>query len=244
MRKLLWILYQPYKWLIFMPILGISGMIFAIVAIVLAIAGNPKAGSLIAGIGWGRMSAFFTPMTVSVSGLENIDRKQSYVVIANHQSHFDIFIISGWLNMDLKWVMKKELRKVPFIGYACKKVGYILIDRSDRKNAIKEINAAKKRIVNGTSVMFFPEGTRSMDGNISPFKKGAFVIALQLGLPILPVTINGTRKILPRGSMDLWPGHVDTIVHPPIDTSNYSENNLSELIQHSRNVILESFKTD
>lgn len=243
MRKLLWILYQPYKWLIFTPLLGLSGMIFAIIAIVLAITVSPKAGSLVGGIGWSRFSSFFTPMTVSVFGLENIDRKQSYVVISNHQSHYDIFVMYGWLKMDLKWVMKKELRKIPFIGYACEKVGHIIIDRSDRKKAIQELNAAKKNIVNGTSVMFFPEGTRSKDGSIAPFKKGAFVLALQLGLPILPVTINGTRKILASGTMNLMPGHAEAIVHPPIDTTGYTENNLNELIEHSRGIISASFKS-
>lgn len=244
MRKLLWLLYQPYKWLFFIPLLCVSGMIFLSIAAILAITGSPNAGSMFAGIGWSRLIGFFTPMPVSVSGLENIDRKQSYVVVSNHQSHFDVFIISGWLHMDLKWVMKKELRKMPFLGYATEKVGYIIIDRSDRNNAIKQLNAAKNKIKDGTSVMFFPEGTRSKDGNIGEFKKGAFLFALQLGLPILPVTINGTRKILPRGGLNLMPGRAGVIVHAPIDTSKYSENNYNELIEHSRNIIIESFKTD
>ena len=241
-KNIFWYLYQPYKYLIFMPLLGLSGMIFAIIAIFLAIFISPGLGNLVGGVSWSRFSSFFTPMTVSVRGKENIDRKQSYIVVSNHQSHYDIFVMYGWLRMDMKWVMKKELRKVPFIGYACEKVGHIIIDRSDKAKAIEELEKAKKRIVNGISVMFFPEGTRSKDGNIARFKKGAFNMALQLELPILPVTINGTRRILPSGSLDLRPGHAEAIVHKPIDTSGYSEENLDELIEKTRNVILSTFE--
>ena len=240
-KDLIWYLYQPYKYLVFIPILGISGMIFAIIAIVLAIFVNPRLGNLVGGVSWSRVSSFFTPMYVKIRGMENIDRKQSYIVISNHQSHYDIFVVYGWLKMDMKWVMKKELRKIPFIGYACEKVGHIIIDRSDKNQAIEELERAKKRIVNGTSVMFFPEGTRSRDGSIGRFKKGAFVMALQLGLPILPVTINGTRRILPSGSMDLRPGKAEAIVHPAIDTSPYSEGNMDELIAKCRQVIEAAF---
>ncbi|MEQ9063577.1 MAG: lysophospholipid acyltransferase family protein [Vicingaceae bacterium] len=246
MRKysLLWWLYQPYKWLVFVPLLGISGMVLAIFAIFLAIFVSPSLGNTWGGISWARFSSFFTPMWVNVSGIENIDRNQSYIVVSNHQSHFDIFVIYGWLKMDMKWVMKKELRKIPFIGYACEKVGHIIVDRSDRAAAIQAIEKAKKNIVNGTSVMFFPEGTRSKDGAIGVFKKGAFVLALQLGLPILPITINGTRKILPSGSLDLLPGRAEAIVHPAVDTSVYTEKNMAELISKVRDIIVLSFDAE
>lgn len=241
MKKLLWLLYQPYKWLIFTPILGISGMLLAILAVILSILFNDRVGSMIGGIAWSRICAFFTPIFVKVRGIENVDRKQSYIVVSNHQSHYDIFVVFGWMWMDLKWVMKKELRKVPFIGYACEKVGHIIIDRSDHQAAVESINAAKKNLINGTSAIFFPEGTRSRDGNIGKFKKGAFFLAIDLGLPILPLTIKGTRKILPSHSTNLLPGKAELIVHPPISTKGYSEANLSELMTKTRTVISDSF---
>ena len=242
MKKLGYFLYQPYKFLIYVPILALSGMVFAIIAIILAIVVSPKAGNLIGGVSWSRLCSFFTPMFVSVTGKGNIDRKQSYIVVSNHQSHYDIFVMYGWLRLDMKWVMKKELRKIPFIGYACEKVGHIIIDRSDRVQALEAMEKAKRNIVNGTSVMFFPEGTRSKDGKIGSFKKGAFMMALQLNLPILPVTIRGTRKILPSGTLNLLPGRAECIVHPPIETSGYNEDTIQELIHKTRTIIVNSFE--
>jgi 1-acyl-sn-glycerol-3-phosphate acyltransferase len=225
-----------------MPILGLSGAVLAIVAISLTFVTTPKVASMVGGITWARISSFFTPIWVSVKGMENIDRKQSYVVVTNHQSHYDIFVVYGWLWMDIKWVMKKDLRKTPFIGYACERVGHIIIDRSDSQKAIESINKAKKNIVNGTSIIFFPEGTRSKDGKIGAFKKGAFKIAIDLQLPILPITINGTRKILPSNSMNLLPGCAEMIVHPPISISAYTDRNLEELMDKTRTVIISAFR--
>ena len=243
MKKILWLIYQPYKWLIFIPVLGISGMLLSINAVVLAYLINARAGSMVSGIVWSRLCSAITPMTVKVRGKENIDRKQSYVVVSNHQSHFDIFVVYGWLWMDIKWVMKKELRKVPFIGWACEKLKFIYVDRSDNQKAIESLNAAKERIVNGTSVIFFPEGTRSRDGKIGKFKKGAFKMAVDLKLPILPVTINGTRKVLPSHSFDLKPGRAEMIIHEPVSVLEYNDGNVDELIEKVRNVISTSFES-
>jgi len=241
MRRVLWLIYQPYKWLIFAPLLGLSAAFFSIVAVILVYLISPKAGNKISSVGWSRFSSAITPMTVKVKGRENIDNKQSYVVISNHQSHFDIFVVAGWLQMDLKWVMKKELRKVPFVGWACEKLEFIIIDRTNRQKAIESLQSAKDKIVNGTGVMFFPEGTRSKDGEIGQFKKGAFKMALDLKLPILPITIKGTRKILASGSFNLIPGHAEMIIHKPIPTTGMSDENLFELIDLSRNIISDEF---
>lgn len=241
MKKILWLLYQPYKWLIYVPILGLTGAFASTSAVVLGALISTKIGYSVSSFIWSRLCSALIPMSVNVKGRENIVLKQSYVIISNHQSHFDIFVISGWLRMDAKWVMKKELRKVPFIGWACEKLDFIIIDRSNKQKAIESLNAAKDKIVNGTSVMFFPEGTRSRDGEIAQFKKGAFKMALELGLPILPITINGTRKILPSGSFNLMPGKVEMIIHKPISIDNFDDTNVDELIQQSRNLIVEYF---
>lgn len=240
-KKILYLLYQPYKWLVFTPLLGITAAIFSIIAVFFGTFVSARAGSLIGGICWSRLCSALTPIYVVVRGRENINRKQSYVIVSNHQSHFDIFVTYGWLYMDLKWVMKKELRKVPFIGWACEKLEFIYVDRSDNQKAIESLNSAKERIVNGTSVMFFPEGTRSKDGSMGNFKKGAFKMAVDLGLPILPVTIKGTRKILPSGSFDLFPGRAEMIIHKAIDVQNYSDKNLGDLINLTRSIISEEF---
>jgi 1-acyl-sn-glycerol-3-phosphate acyltransferase len=181
-------------------------------------------------------------MTVTVIGAENMEPGQSYVITANHQSLYDIYALYGWLDRDFKWVMKKELEKVPVLGLACKILGHIFIDRSNTAAAVETINAAKGKIVNGTSVLFFPEGSRSSDGTIGPFKKGAFVMAVDLGLPVLPVTINGTRNILPKGSLNLMPGDVTLIIHKPISAKPYHQKNLKKLMDKTKFTIMSSLE--
>ena len=164
MRRILHLLYQPYKWIIYIPFFGLSTAVMGSLALILNPILGPKISSALAGVWWARVNSFMAPMSVTVRGRENIDPQQSYVVVANHQSQFDIFVLYGWLGVDFKWVMKMELRKAPFLGPACHSLGHIFIDRSNPKAAIASLQEAKRKIANGTSVLFFPEGTRSKDG--------------------------------------------------------------------------------
>ncbi len=237
MRKFLHILYQPYKWLVFVPILVGSTLILGATAIAIASALSPKLASKTCAVGWARLNSFLTPMFVSVRGRRNIDKRQSYVIVSNHLSHYDIFVLYGWLGIDFKWVMKKELRNLPALGTACEKMGHIYIDRSNRAAAIASLEEAKKKIADGTSVLFFPEGTRSTTGEMREFKKGAFVMAMDLGLPILPITIRGTNRILPPNTRDLFPGQANMRIHEPIEVSGYGTERLGELMKAVRAVI-------
>ena len=236
-RKILFIIYQPYKWLVFLPFLIINTLFFGIVAVIVSSLINQRIGSYFGGVIWSRLNSIFTPMFVSVSGKKNIAPNTSYIVIPNHQSYFDIFLIYGWLGLDIKWVMKKELEKVPGIGFGSKKVGHIFIDRSNSRAALESMNEARKKLVNGTSVVIFPEGTRSRTDNMLPFKRGAFKLALDFNLPILPVTVVNTRNILPTNSVNLMPGRVKMIIHKPIDIEGYDESNMPELMQNVRSII-------
>lgn len=236
-RKILHIVYQPYKWLIFIPFLAINTLLFGIIAVVVSSLVNQRIGSYFGGVVWSRLNVFLTPVLVTVKGKENIVSNTSYIVIPNHQSYYDIFLIYGWLGLDIKWVMKKELEKIPGLGFGSKKVGHIFIDRSNTKAAMDSLHAARQKLVNGTSVVIFPEGTRSRTGQLIPFKRGGFKLALELNLPILPVTVINTRRVLPPDSLDLMPGRVQMIIHPPIDISGYEENNMPELMKEVRSVI-------
>ncbi|MBI9081989.1 MAG: 1-acyl-sn-glycerol-3-phosphate acyltransferase [Desulfobacterales bacterium] len=231
-------LYQPYKWFFAFPSLVLSTIFFSVLSIILAKLVNPKTGRVVGGTAWAKFIGVITPMQVTVHGLEHIDRRQSYVIASNHQSHFDILVIYGWMGIDPMWVMKQELRKIPIFGLACEKVGMIFIDRSNTETAVRSLKTAKTRVVNGSSVIFFPEGTRSRDGNLRPFKKGAFKMALDLELPILPVTILGTRNILPPDSLSLFPGRVEMTIHPPVDISGYTGETLPGLMEAIRRQIL------
>lgn len=237
LKKVGVMLYQPYKWLVFIPFLVLTTVLLGIPGCFIGWFISPKLASKLSAVTWAKLNAWATPMFVKVSGREHINPKQSYVIVCNHQSHYDIFVLYGWLGIDFKWVMKKELRKVPVLGEVCDAMGHIYIDRNDSTSAIEEINRAKERIVNGTSVLFFPEGTRSMTGEMGHFKKGAFKMALDLSLPVLPVTIRGTRDVLPAKSLNLLPGQAQMIIHEPIETGSYTEANIEILMEKSRKVI-------
>jgi len=235
-NKILWICYQPYKWLILFPYMLFSNLFFGFWAVAMAFLFNQRLGSMIVGKCWARSISFLTPISVKVFGREHLKPGQSYVIVSNHQSLFDILILYGWLDIDFKWVMKKELRKLPGLGIACEKLGHIFVDRSNRHQAISALNNSRHRIREGTSIVFFPEGTRSTEIHLRPFKKGAFHMALSLGLPILPVTIRGTREIHPTKSFDTYPGKASLTFHPQIETSEY-QGQIESLIQEARNRI-------
>lgn len=242
MKKVLWILYQPYKWLFLFPFMLLNSLIFGFLAVLLSLLINQKTGSFVGGVLWARLNTFFTPAWVRVRGKSNIVKKQSYVLIANHQSVYDIFALYGHLGIDFKWVMKKEIKKYPGVGFGSQAVGHIFIDRSSSAEAIKTINDAKQKIKGGTSVFFFPEGTRSKNGQMLPFKKGAFRLAFDLNLPILPITINGSDKVLPTNTANLFPGKIEIIIHPAIDIHDYGEEGMKALMDDARAIIASARK--
>jgi len=235
-RRNVWrVLYFPYTWLVYIPLFGFLTAFWG--AIGMAVAKFSTRLSEWAGVAWGRCCCLLNFTWVTVRGREHVRPGQSYVILANHQSHFDIFTIYGHLNMPFRWVMKEELRKAPFIGWYTNLAGHVFVDRSNRERALASLEAAKARLVNGLSVLFFPEGTRSRDGRITPFKKGGFHMALDLGLPILPVSISGTWKVLPGKTLKLLPGNPTITIQPPIDTGNIDRERLDELVTETRAAI-------
>jgi 1-acyl-sn-glycerol-3-phosphate acyltransferase len=243
-RGIGWWLYQPSKYLVFAPAVGLVTTVQATLALVMSLVASPRTASRLSAVPWARTLAFMAPMKVKVEGRGNIDPRQSYILVSNHQSQFDIFLLYGWLGVDFKWVMKQELRTVPGIGMACERLGHIFIDRSDHAAAMATLEEAKRKIVNGTSVMFFPEGTRSRDGKLMRFKKGAFRMAVDLGLPILPLTVTGTRDVLPADTSDLMPGSARLIIHPPIPVEGLTANDCAQLSNQVREVIASALPSD
>jgi 1-acyl-sn-glycerol-3-phosphate acyltransferase len=212
---LLW-LYQIYAWLLFIPFVCLWSLICGWLAIGVAWIAGPRAASTRVGILWARPIGWLTPMRLTVEGSEHIDPQETYVLACNHASLYDIIVLYGWLPLDLRWVMKKEVRKLPALGLAAETVGHIAVDRGDPEAAKRSINEALSRIGDGTGILFFPEGTRSRDGRLLPFKTGAFRVAQDQQLPVLPVTLVGTREILPAGSLRPAPGRVRLTIHPPV----------------------------
>jgi 1-acyl-sn-glycerol-3-phosphate acyltransferase len=235
-NKLFRLLYQPYKWLFFLPLVVVLTAFFGSLTVLTASLVGPRAASH-CGVAWARLLSWATPILVTVRGREHLRPGQSYVVVSNHQSQYDILLLYGWLGVDFKWVMKQDLRRVPFLGFACEKIGHIFIDRANHAAAMASLEAAKGKIRGGTSVVFFPEGTRSRSGELGRFKKGAFRMAIDLGLPVLPVSILGTRAILPTRSLDIFPGRACLLIHPPIETAAYDESSLPLLSEKTVAVI-------
>jgi 1-acyl-sn-glycerol-3-phosphate acyltransferase len=227
-------LYQIYAWLIFFPLVILLTLIASALTILCATLISPKWASAIVPPAWGRVLTYLTPVRVIVEGGEHANRGQSYVVTINHQSMYDIIIVYGWLKLDLKWVIKKELRKMPGIGLGCEKAGHIFVDRRKPKQAAKAIRDALSRLGDGVGVLFFPEGTRSLDGRLLPFKSGAFRLAKEQGLPVLPVTLVGTRGVLPAQSLRVFPGSVRMVIHPPISPQGKA---VDELVEETRQAI-------
>jgi 1-acyl-sn-glycerol-3-phosphate acyltransferase len=190
---------------------------------------------------WANIMLWVTFVKVEIVGKEKITKGQSYIIVSNHQSAFDILAIVTTLGIQFRWVIKKELLKVPLFGYALYASRNIFIDRSNSKRAIESINRGVERLHPGTGVIFFAEGTRSRDGKIHDFKKGAFVMAVARRLPILPITVSGSRKIMQKGSLMITPGKIRMVVADPIEPDGYSEQNLDELLKSTRDTIIANF---
>ena len=183
---------------------------------------------------WARTICLFCGVTVTVSGAENLDPDKPYIFAANHLSQFDIFALQGFLGIDFRWLAKKELFQVPIWGPAMRRAGYIPIDRSHGRQALKSLHEAARKIAAGTSVIIFPEGTRSKDGRLHDFKAGAMVLAIKSGVDIVPVAIRGTYDILPKGRLLMNSGKVSLLVGDPIETKSYStkdKHTLAKILQ-------------
>ena len=215
MKQVFKLLYQPYKWIVVLPFTLAITMVMGLVCITVGAVFSQDAANVTAVL-WSRLCCAIAPVRVALKGKKNFTPKNAYVVVANHQSMVDIPVIHGFMGLHIKWVMKQELRKIPIFGIACHYLGCIFIDRSHRDAAIRTIHQSRKRLSPRASVLFFAEGTRSRDGQVRPFKKGAFVFARETGLPILPVTIKNSYQIMPPDSLDLVPGKVALIVHRPV----------------------------
>lgn len=234
-RDVLRWLYLPYSWLVFIPYLAVSTIFFGVLAILACI--FSKRLAFHCGTAWAFLLCLVNFTFVRIRGRRNLVRGQSYVIMANHQSHFDVLAFYGFWGKQFRWVMKQELRRVPGLGWGCAAVGHIFIDRSDREKAIASLEAARPLLTGGISVLFFPEGSRSRDGRMREFKKGGFMMALQMGLPILPVSIAGSRHVLPGKTLQLLPSVVRIQVHEPIDASLYGLDKRDELMRDVRKVI-------
>jgi 1-acyl-sn-glycerol-3-phosphate acyltransferase len=224
--------------LYFLPATAVLSIIAIIVAY-FSRTGNPV--HIIARI-WSKSILFVSGIKVDVEGLANIDPGKSYIYMANHRSNFDIPVLLSCLPIQFRWLAKAELFKIPIFGRAMSGAGYVKIDRSNRESAFRSIDEVAAKMKNGVSVMIFPEGTRSQDGSVKPFKKGGFVMAVDTGAPIVPIILRGTRSIMTKGSWRINPDKVALSIEKPIDTSEFTRDTKEDLIKKVRGVICEVFE--
>lgn len=206
-----------YTYLVFLPVAAAWTMVTAIVAIV----------SISVGLYgqwlerfirfWARFICVVALCPVKIEGIENIDPDKQYIFLANHQGLLDIFVIYGFLPNRFAWIMKKELRMIPLVGFACKKVGHIFIDRSSPVKSMQSLQQAEKVLSErGASIVMFPEGTRTRTGEVGRFKGGAFKIASDLNFELAPLTIRGSFEVMPKGSYWIKPNVVSVKYHKPL----------------------------
>ena len=187
---------------------------------------------------WGRSILWVSAIKVTVKGLEKLNPTQSYIYMANHQSNFDIPALLGKLPVQFRWLAKAELFRIPIFGRAMRGCEYISIDRSNRKMAFKSLVMAAQIIRNGTSVMIFPEGTRTSDGHLKDFKKGGFVLSVDAGVPIVPIIIYGTWSIMPKTRLRIDAAPVVIEICDPIETGGFTRKTKDDLIEKVRNVMI------
>ena len=217
---------------------------FAIAAILASLFGSGgNAPHIVARI-WARSLLFASRIRVTVKGLSNIDPKRSFIYMSNHQSNFDIPVLLAYLPVQFRWIAKNELFKIPIFGYAMKRAGYISIDRSGRKSALQSIRNAAEIIRNGVSVIIFPEGTRSQDGNLKSFKNGGFVLAVDSGVPIIPIIIHGTWQIMSKNQLRIKPGRVLLEIQKPVESSNFSRKTKNDLLEKVRQIISDGLEEE
>lgn len=210
------ILFLLYQWLIAAPILLVITILTALTTIIGTTLGSHRICAYWPAHIWSRCVCFFFCVRVHVKGRENLSPTQSYVFVANHQGAFDIWAILGYLGHNFKWLMKKSLEKIPLVGFACKKAGYVFVDDSSIHGIKETIAEAESRLRGGMSVVIFPEGSRTHDGKLTPFKRGAFLLAAEFKLPVVPVSIDGSFKAMPRSTYNVTPGVITLTIHQPI----------------------------
>ena len=164
---------------------------------------------------WARLALALNCVKVSISGAEHLP-DGPLIFMSNHQSNFDILALLAAMPRQLHWIAKKELFEIPVFGPSMRRGGYIPLDRGDGRKALQSMDEAAATIHQGKSVVLFPEGTRTTDGNLLPFKRGGFILARKAEVPVIPVTINGSGKINPAGKIRLYSGNIHITLHPPI----------------------------
>ena len=231
------ILYLIYQLVIALPIILVLTILTSLVIIIGSWLGDAHFWGYYPGKIWSILICYVLLIPVKVIPHPEVKQNTSYVFVANHQGAFDIFLIYGFLGRNFKWMMKKSLRKMPFIGKASEVAGHIFVDKSGPKKIYATIQRARSVLKDGTSLVIFPEGSRSFTGHMGFFRKGAFQLADELQLPVVPLTISGSFNILPRTGKYLTWHPMTLTIHAPIYPHTKGPENINRLVEESYKAI-------
>lgn len=224
--------YIIFQWLIIAPILLVLTILTTMATIVGCLFNDNWWGYYPPKL-WSMAWCTLLGVRVKVKNRELIDKRTSYVFVANHQGAFDIFSIYGYLGHNFKWLMRKGLKNIPMVGLACKAAGHVFVDHSSQAAVKQTMADAKKRLKQGTSIVVFPEGRRTRDGHLHKFKHGAFRLAQEFNLPVVPITIDGSYKAMRRGVFYVTPCTITLTIHAPITQVD----DMHALAQQSHDII-------
>lgn len=237
-------LYRIYQFLIALPLLLVVTVLAALATMAGSMLGFSRSMGYWPGHVWARIFCFLTLVRVKVTGQENIEKNTSYVFVANHQGAYDIFAIYGFLGHNFRWMMKKGLESIPLVGYACRVSGHIYVDNSSPAAVRHTMETAEKRLAGGMSVVVFPEGARTLDGKMHAFRRGAYTLAMEFGLPVVPITIDGAYKVMPRTARLPRPGVIRLTIHKPIYAPEGGRHELATLMKESYDAIASALPQD
>ena len=232
------VLYLIYQYCIAFPVMLVVTLFCALSAIVCGTLFGHEAGWWTARL-WGWMFCRMFLLPVSVEGTEKLDRRQAYILVGNHQSMFDILVMLGFMPVRFKWMMKKELARIPLVGYACKCCGFITIDRHSMAGTRHTLEQANELLQHHSSLAVFAEGTRTLTGHLGPFKRGAFKLAVDEQLPIVPISINGSFEVMPKGRKYVRYYPLRVVIHDPVFPVGMDGAEVDRLRDVTRQAVLE-----
>lgn len=233
-------LYRTYQLLIALPLIAIYTVITSLIVIIGCSLGNGHFWGYYPGKWWAQFIIRILMLPVKVEGREKLVKGQSYVFVANHQGSFDIFLIYGFLCRNFKWMMKRQLRQMPFVGKACEAAHHIFVDKRGASKIRATYDSARQTLQGGMSLVVFPEGARTFTGHMGVFKRGAFMLADDIELPVVPLTINGSFDVMPRTRDMKWViwHPLRLTIHKPIQPIGKGADNIKYLEEESYKVVM------
>ena len=233
-------LYRTYQLLIALPLIAIYTVITSLIVIIGCSLGNGHFWGYYPGKWWAQFIIRILMLPVKVEGRENLVKGPSYVFVANHQGAFDIFLIYGFLCRNFKWMMKRQLRQMPFVGKACEAAHHIFVDKRGASKIRATYDSARQTLQGGMSLVVFPEGARTFTGHMGVFKRGAFMLADDIELPVVPLTINGSFDVMPRTRDMKWViwHPLRLTIHKPIQPIGKGADNIKYLEEESYKVVM------